>query len=173
MPVQGSGPFEFTDLKGNQASIPLGALEFAAGKLQVVGSWPPLSAYPGEQKDVIAAFLADQLKGEIFSKPPAVSARTAMVISAADNGVLGDEIEIKITTTPNADPFEATFDVEAEQSETYTGLKFDTIADVLGTEADEGSKPGLAHVLSGSFSNDDPPPLPAEIQDAAFSAANS
>lgn len=170
MSVLGSGPFEFTDLRGNQASIPLGQLVFnSSGNAEVDGSWPPLSGYSGDQKDVIAKFLADQQKGELFSKAPVVSPKPAVVFTAADKGTLGNEIEITITTTPGAggDPFDAKFDVTAEQSESYPGLKLDTIADVLGTDTTDGSQPGLAIVI-GTVGTE----LPAEITDEPFDAAS-
>jgi hypothetical protein len=158
MAAIGSSPFEFTDGNGKQVSIPLAALTFTAGVLDVDVDWPPLKRgeYGGSQQDslttqqAITNFLAELTKNRIFTEPPPVAPQPALLVTAADPGIAGNNITVAITKDPDLDPAKAKFDITVVETEVYTGLSAGTIEAVLGTETTPGSKPGLAHVLSGS-----------------------
>jgi hypothetical protein len=167
MAVLGNGPFEFTEGNGSQVSIPLGALKYSAGVLDVDGTvWPV--TYSAPLPDQIRALLAEIANGQVLVPPVVPAAKPAMTITAADSGTQGNNIRIDITVHLSADldPANATFDVTATESETYPGLTMATLESVVGTETPPpGSQPGVAHVLSGSV---DKTKLPKDQGPLAF-----
>ncbi len=166
MAVVGNNPFEFTDGNGSQVSIPLTALKFTAGVLDIdTGIWP--DTYPAPLPDQIKALLSGMANGQMLVPPVVPAAKPAMTITAADPGTQGNNIRIDIVAhlSSNLDPTTAMFDLTATESETYPGLTMDTIESVVGTDAQAGSQPGIAHVLSGSV---DKTKVPADQGPVAF-----
>jgi hypothetical protein len=156
MAALGGSPFEFTDANGRQVSVPLAALKFTSGVLSIDGSlWPPLAGYAPPLPAQITALLATLKTAAILSPPVVASPKPALVISAADKGVRGNNITVEIATTlaPDLDPSLATFDITIKETEVYEGLTTATIEGIVGTGATPGSKPGVAHLVEGSLDN--------------------
>jgi hypothetical protein len=170
MAAIGNGPFEFTDPNGKQVSIPLAALKFTSGVLDVdSAAWPPFSGYPPPVQAQIKGLLANLTTAQVLMPPVAASPKPAMVVNAADIGTAGNNITVAITVTLSADldPTKATFNLTVTETEVYAGLSTATIKGVVGNETTAGSQPGLAHVVSASLN----PALLPKVQSLAFPAA--
>ena len=154
MAVVGNSPFEFTDANGNQVSIPLTALKFTSGVLDVDGTiWP--DTYLPPLPDQIKTLLADLASGQSLVPPVVPAAKPAATITAADVGAQGNNIRIDLVAhvSSNGDPALATFDITATESETYPGLTMATLESTVGSDTVPGSQPGIAHVLHSSIDN--------------------
>lgn len=146
IPVVGNGPFEFTDANGKQVSIPLSALQFENGNLEV----DPSTQF-AKLPDLVAIvnpllrYLSSQ---QLIVPAVAPSPKPAMVITAADPGSAGNNITIQIKVTPDAslDPTKANFNVTVTETDTYKGVSAANIEATLGSSKVAGTQPGLVRV---------------------------
>jgi hypothetical protein len=147
MAVIGSGPFEFTDANGRQVSIPLTALSFASGVLQVdPTTWHGVT-------DGIADFV-NALATQGILKPASLpQSRPAMVITATDPLGEGNLIKVDIAVNPaaNRDPTQTEISLTVTETDSYPGLTLATIEAKVGNDTAPGSQPGLAHILHASL----------------------
>jgi hypothetical protein len=132
-PVTSYGPFEFTDSKGKQVSIPLSALTLNGG--QLTSTDPGWSAVLGAQP---AKALWQQMVAEGLLAPmPAPAPAPAMLLRAASSGTAGNNITITITvhsvSPPANDPLLVPFDLNVTETDTYAGQTAATISQTLVT----------------------------------------
>jgi hypothetical protein len=160
--VFADSPIAFTDSKGKEVLIPVSALSFSkTGALTVDMTNFGYGKNAPEQTLVVnlLAYLMGQ--GLIF--PAAVAApKPAMVVSAADPGAAGNNIQVglKITADASNDPALAKIDVTVTETDSYTAanaLLVDpgqprSIQAVLGSDKAPGTGPlpALVHVIDGS-----------------------
>lgn len=135
-----------------QYLIPVPAFGFnATGTIEFV----PNAPYPSQ-----ALPWLEQLRQWGYIRPSTKPARTlAMVIDAADPGVLGNHITITFTNSGS------TFDMKVESTATYSNT-LSALKGLLGTETLPGTQPGLVR-----FRDEDVAlslPLPEAITDAVL-----
>jgi hypothetical protein len=158
--VLGSGPLGFTTATGSHAIIPLKVIDFDSQNGVVIdGGWvPPSGLSAGDAADW-ASYLLDQGELAVDSAPvvPSTPPGPAFLVEAVHPGDASHStITLTITNpnnTPANPPSTTSYTLEVVVENTYTGLTLETIADVIGTTVDGGSKPGLVHLGS-------PPALP-------------
>jgi hypothetical protein len=141
--VLGNGPISFFNKATHgQVSIPLSALIFDNGKLVISqgANRPDLLALdPG-----LTTWL-NYIAGQGFVVPaPTPPAAQALVFTAADPGVTGNDVTVEIVFPPGP-----TYTAKVTKTDRYTGLKAGNIGNVLGLAGPPvvpGSQPGLVHV---------------------------
>jgi hypothetical protein len=149
MAVFACGPFEFTDFNGRQISVPLSALKFNAGNLEVDGTiWRGESA-----PSFVSALLASLKEQGIVIQPAAASPKSAMVFTAREAGASGNNITVAITVAPSADldPSKAKISVTVTETDVYPGLTMATIEGIMGSETTTAAHPGLAHIVHATL----------------------
>lgn len=143
-PVTGFGPFEFTDSKGQQISIPLSALILSANVLRSTDSgWDAyLTTPPG--KDLATYMVREGL----LAPTPAASPFPAMVLRAANPGAAGNNIVVVVTVSPAPftspsvnDPTLVPFSLDITETDTYANQTAATIANTLANSG------GLVQVI--------------------------
>ncbi|HEV2956310.1 MAG TPA: hypothetical protein VGY55_11565 [Pirellulales bacterium] len=177
--VIGREPVSLLTSTGQQVSIPLTALYFDSnGKLHA-DRWPLYSKFSADV-DPWLAYLVKTGELTPAASPPPVA---AMTITAADAGPAGNNIEVNFKNiVPDSanppDPGKGTFDVDVVETDTYTGLSYDStkstdpnfisnvlgIADQDGKVTKAGTRPGLVLVLAG-----DTPAQPSNNPPLTFS----
>lgn len=158
----GNGPVEFTDDKGDQVSIPLGALRFKDGVLTIpvdpttgrYPTWPPYGNYTAGTKTLIANLLNDLASEQLIVPAPVASPKPALVIQAADPGAPGNNISVGIKVTSQPDPTQTKFDVTVTATESYPGLTVATIEKLLGSNTAPPVTLRLVHVIHASITSD-------------------
>jgi hypothetical protein len=150
--VVGSGPVGLTTSDGQQLSIPLTELYFDGGQIKA-DQWP---LYTKHKADV-DPWLNYLAKAGELSPGAQAKPNPAMLISAADPGASGNNIQITFSNiTPDpadpTNPAKTTFDAVVVETNTYASLSFDHasanfIKTILGTGTTAGSQAGLVHVL--------------------------
>ncbi len=147
--VLGNGPISFFNTATHgQISIPLSALIFDNGKLVISPSAnrPDLLALdPG-----LTTWL-DYIAGQGFVvSAPTPPAAQALVFTAADPGVTGNDVTVEIVFPPGSPP---TYTMKVTKTDRYTGLTKDNLAIVLGLVGPPvvaGTQAGLLRVKDAS-----------------------
>ena len=151
-PVTSYGPFEFTDSKGKQVSIPLSALTLNGGQLTSTdpGWSAALAAQPA--KALWLQMVADGL----LAPMPAPAPSPAMVLRAASAGTAGNNITVTVTvhsvSPPANDPLLVPFDLSITETDTYAGQTAATISQTLAAAG------GLVKVVDSVESTGVPDP---------------
>ena len=147
--VLGNGPIGFTDSNGNQKFIPLSALEFLDGNINVK-NWPPYDANENI-KNIVDALL-DELVDNAFLRPgSSPPPKPAMVLEAAVPGAFGNKIQVEFSLSDTSEP---TLNATIMAQDSYEGLSYDStpptspafIKNVLGTGTLTGTRPTLIRV---------------------------
>jgi len=136
-PALSNGPVEFTDVGGNQVSLPLSSIFFDGKTIHAEGSI--YNSHKAAADDWLT-YLARI--GEIVpdADPPS---KTAMVITAKHAGSTGNFIQIQFSNPDNSDPTNVKFDATVTETDTYPALTPATIQSALSAE------PGLV-ILPGN-----------------------
>jgi hypothetical protein len=147
----GAGPVALTSDNGAHLTIPLSALTFENGAIKISG-WPPYDHAPNDPdgtafKQLVTDWLG-YLVGQQLLKPDtsgaAAPAGPAFLVEAQHAGANGNDIALAISNVnPQVPPSTTTFDLTVDVTDTYKDLTLATIADIIGTSVDGGSKPGL------------------------------
>lgn len=146
--VLGNGPISFFDKSTHgQVSIPLSALIFNGSVLTISPD-----AKRTDLSDLLtkglSQWLAYQASQGFVVPAPTAPAAPAMVFKAQDPGVTGNDVTVQIVY-----PTVTTYKATVTKTDTYTGLKKDTIEGVLGLVGPPvvpGSQPGLLRVKDAS-----------------------
>src|SRR5882757_5770479 len=115
-PALSNGPVEFTDVGGNQVSLPLSSIFFDGKTIHAEGSI--YNSHKAAADDWLT-YLAKI--GEIVpdADPPS---KTAMVITAKHAGSTGNFIQIQFSNPDNSDSTNVKFDATVTETDTYPGL---------------------------------------------------
>ena len=151
------GPINYVVPGGQQYLIPVAAFGFnAASQIEFVeGGAAP---YPSG-----ALLWLEQLRQWGYIRPSTKPAKAlAMVIEAADPGVLSNHIEVTFSKSGNL------LNMKVESTATYSGTVAELKA-LLGTETQPGTQPGLVRFRDQDLSTTPPLlPLPEPIINAPF-----
>jgi len=125
-----NGPISYFTSAGQQLLIPVTAFGFdASGQLQLVDPALPYSE--------ALSWLEHLHETGYIKQGEAPAPSLAMVISAADPGAWGNQIQVEITAGTT------TFDLEVTATTSYTNVSLQTLIAELGTETQPGTRPGL------------------------------
>ncbi len=146
--ILANGPLSVTAKDGSQVSIPISKLSFVNGKFQIDQEW--LNPIKDKVDESGITKLLDQLRTEgVLQTVEALSPGTAMVITAADPGALGNTIQIGFSKFQRPAGGKVTFDVTATEQIIYKKVTPDRIGSILGSTAD-GLPAGLIFVSSAA-----------------------
>jgi hypothetical protein len=146
----GSAPVSFLDANGKQYFIPLAWISYtsATGSPAVAPLWPGWGTTAASaQKSAVATWVG-LLATEGFINPaPVPPALPAFTITAHAVGATGNDITISL----NSQNPDGSLNVTVSTTQIYTGLNYDpaktnSIEELLGTNATNGTQPGLAYV---------------------------
>jgi len=147
--VVGPGPISFTNTNGDQMIIPLSALEFSDGKLQLKNDWKTVPALLTSQATITNLAQALTAVGQL-TPPPTLPPAPALALTAARTGPETNNIIVTTTTTGAGDPLTAEITVTAKEKDAWPGLTNGAdAAQAMGTDAAPGT--GLLVVKQGSF----------------------
>src|SRR5262249_50604186 len=151
--VLGTGPVAITTANAQHRTIPLGALTSDGTSVSLVG-WPPAGS-PDDTPAIKTAagawanYLLAQGTLQTDTATTSAPAGPAFLVAAAHPGTSGNTITLGLSNVTKRNPPSATtLDIAVTVTDTYAGLSLATIADVIGTAVDGGSKPGLIHLAS-------------------------
>ncbi len=154
-PVIGNGPVRFTTNDGTHVTIPLTALRFDDKGLLSADAWTLYSIY----KSSVDPWIASLRTSQLFVAGPAAAPKPAMVITAANAGAAGNNIQVTFdNVTPDpadpTNPAKTTFNVTIVETDSYPLLSIDAaspvfVKTVLGTEKVAGTQPGLVEIPDG------------------------
>jgi hypothetical protein len=146
----GSAPVSFLDANGKQYFIPLAWISYtsATASPAVASGWPGWgTAFALAQQSSVATWVG-LLATEGFINPaPVPPALPAFTIAAKAVGAAGNDITISF----NSQNTDGSLNVTVSTTQIYTGLDYDpgntnSIEELLGTSAINGTQPGLAYV---------------------------
>jgi hypothetical protein len=146
-----NGPIGFTDITGKFISVPVPLLAFKAGEIDA-SAWPEYTTYKAE----LDPWLKYLVQSGAITPGEAREPEPAMLIEAAAGGLPGNAVKVEfsaITEVAPGDPTKTTFDAKITEKHTYKDLKPDTIKDIIGTEAQRGTQPGLVIITEADKSD--------------------
>jgi hypothetical protein len=145
------------DSNGKEISVPLSALEYASGQVDLRSGWSNSAGLSNDDSEILNGLLAElQRVGYLKSAPPPAP-KPAIIVQAANPGPEGNNIKITISNVVQGkggaklDPLQTTFSVTAQETGEYPGLTLANIASKLGTDKDPKGT-GLVHVQDGTIS---------------------
>ena len=153
IPAVSTSPISFVDGNGKQYSIPLVFIAYASGVPTVV-NWPSWNGLSSALQGSITTWLG-VLDAQGFITPlPPPAAGPAFTVAAVATGAVGNDITINFNST---DATTGALNVTVSTTQTYTGLNYaadaaNSIEQVLGTSATNGTQPGLAYVSTAPTS---------------------
>lgn len=145
----GKGPISFfVSGTGNQVSIPLSALIFNGGQLQLSPAASSLAT--GLDPTKLSSWLNYVAAQGLIVPAPTAPPAQALIFTAADPGVTGNDVTVTIVSGPTGNQFTAT----VTKTDVYPNLNATNIGTVLGAVApappSPGTGPGLLRVSDAS-----------------------
>ncbi|MBM4318925.1 MAG: hypothetical protein FJ125_02960 [Deltaproteobacteria bacterium] len=138
--VSGAGPVVFFTESGQQVTVPLTALSFVDGQLEIDAAYQGVAG--------LKPWLDYLQQAGRLQQAAAPPASLAMVVAAARPGTDGNDVQLTIAFP---DPSDAEhFDVTVTELEILEQLSPEQLEEVLGTADEPGSRPGLVRVVAAA-----------------------